>query len=81
MQVQISAWLSPFFFSFIVFEDFDLSAFYCLFSPPILLALRDFCQNVFLVKQSTGQRTASTNSPPYGHLIQVSGYPVSTAVS
>ena len=48
-----------FFFSFIVFLDFYPLAFYCLFSPLILLASRDFCENLFLVKQFTGQRTAS----------------------
>ena len=47
------------FFSFIVFLDFYRLAFYCLFSPLILLASRVFCENLFLVKQLTGQRTAS----------------------
>ena len=47
MRVQIPAWQPPFFFFLSSF--FYPLAFYFLFPLLILLASRDFCENVFVV--------------------------------
>ena len=47
IQVHIPAWQLPVFF---LSSFFYPLAFYCLFSLPTLLASRDFCENVFLVR-------------------------------